>query len=311
MIIELMKISIIVPIYNSSNFMHKLLEAIDHERKTHGWNLELILIDDGSKDQSYSLIEKFAPTYPYIKGIKLSRNFGHQPAVRTALEFASGDYIAIIDDDLQDPPSLLPQFFAYLDKGYDVAYGVRRKRKENFIKVLSYNLFYKILRTVSDTDIPLDTGDFCVMKRIVVDKMLSLPEKNPFLRGIRAWVGFKQIGVEYERAKRIEGESGYTLKKLFKIASDGIFSFSNIPLKLITFIGGLGLNITVLYSIYILTKYFIYGVEAPGFVSTILFIMFFGSLNLICMGIIGEYISRIYAESKNRPHSVIEKTMNC
>lgn len=291
--------------------MHKLLESIDTERKSQNWNLELILIDDGSKDDSFSFIEKLSQKYPYIKGIKLSRNFGHQAAVRTALEYSRGDYVAIIDDDLQDPPSLLPQFFSYLDKGYDVAFGVRRKRKENFLKVFCYNSFYKILKILSDTDIPLDTGDFCVMKKIVVEKMLSLPEKNPFLRGIRAWVGFKQIGVEYERAKRIEGESGYTLKKLFKIASDGIFSFSNIPLKLITFIGGLGLSITVLYSIYILSKFFIYGVEAPGFVSTILFIMFFGSLNLICMGIIGEYISRIYAESKNRPHSVIEKTINC
>lgn len=291
--------------------MHKLLEAIDEEKKKNSWNLELILIDDGSRDNSYDSIEILSKNYSYIKGIKLARNFGHQPAVRTALEYATGDYIAIIDDDLQDPPSLLPNFFSYLDKGYDVAYGVRRKRKENFLKVLSYNIFYKLLRALSDIEIPLDTGDFCVMKKIVVDKMLSLPEKNPFLRGIRAWVGFKQIGVEYERSKRIEGESGYTLKKLLKIASDGIFSFSNIPLKLITFIGGLGLSITVLYSIYIITKFLIYGVEAPGFVSTILFIMFFGSLNLICMGIIGEYISRIYAESKNRPHSVIEKTLNC
>lgn len=291
--------------------MHKLLEAIDAEKKKNNWNLELVLIDDGSRDQSYDSIEKLSQSYSYIKGIKLARNFGHQAAVRTALEYATGDYIAIIDDDLQDPPSLLPQFFSYLDKGYDVAYGVRRKRKENFIKVLCYNSFYKILRALSDIEIPLDTGDFCVMKKIVVEKMLSLPEKNPFLRGIRAWVGFKQIGVEYERSKRIEGESGYTLKKLFKIASDGIFSFSNIPLKLITFIGGLGLSITVLYSIYILSKFFMYGVEAPGFVSTILFIMFFGSLNLICMGIIGEYISRIYAESKDRPHSIVEKTINC
>jgi dolichol-phosphate mannosyltransferase len=230
--------------------------------------------------------------------------------VRTGLDYVRGDYIAIIDDDLQDPPSLLPAFFNKLNEGYDVVYGVRRKRKENIFKVFSYVTFYRLLKSLSDTDIPLDTGDFCVMKKVVVEKMLSLPEKNPFLRGIRAWVGFKQLGLEYERSERIEGESGYTLKKLLKIASDGIFSFSNLPLKMISIIGGMGLTLSVLYTIYILTKYFTQGIEQAGFVTIIIFIIFFGSLNLICLGIIGEYISRIYTESKNRPHSVIEKTLN-
>lgn len=303
-----MKVSIVIPVYNSANFMDQLLIEIDKEKNKNQWNLELILVDDGSKDGSFNQILELSKKYNYIKGIKLSRNFGHQAAVRTGLEYVTHDYVAIIDDDLQDPPSLLPQFFNYLIKDFDVAYGVRRKRKENFIKVFLYNAFYKTLKTMSDTDIPLDTGDFCVMKKIVVDKMLSLPEKNPFLRGLRAWVGFKQIGVEYERQARVQGESGYTLKKLFKLASDGIFSFSNLPLKFMTFMGGSGLCITILYSIYILSKFFISGIEAQGFITMILFIMFFGSLNLICLGIIGEYIARIYAESKNRPHSVIEKT---
>ncbi|MFZ4712597.1 MAG: glycosyltransferase family 2 protein [Bacteriovoracaceae bacterium] len=305
-----MLISIIVPIYNSANFMDKLLHAIEAERLKNRWQLELILIDDGSKDNSYNQIEKLSKQYSYIRGIKLSRNFGHQAAVRTGLDYVHGDYVAIIDDDLQDPPSLLPQFFAKLDQGYEVVYGVRRKRKENFLKVFSYATFYRLLKSISDTDIPLDTGDFCVMKKVVVEKMLSLPEKNPFLRGIRAWVGFKQLGLEYERSERIEGESGYTLKKLLKIASDGIFSFSNLPLKLISVIGSTGLGISLIYTIYILTKYFTHGIEQPGFVTIIVFIMFFGSLNLICLGIIGEYIARIYTESKNRPHSIIEKTLN-
>jgi dolichol-phosphate mannosyltransferase len=305
-----MLISIIVPVYNSASFMDKLLHAIDAERLKNHWQLELIMIDDGSKDNSYGQMEKLSKQYSYIRGIKLSRNFGHQAAVRTGLDYVRGDYIAIIDDDLQDPPSLLPAFFNKLNEGYDVVYGVRRKRKENIFKVFSYVTFYRLLKSLSDTDIPLDTGDFCVMKKVVVEKMLSLPEKNPFLRGIRAWVGFKQLGLEYERSERIEGESGYTLKKLLKIASDGIFSFSNLPLKMISIIGGMGLTLSVLYTIYILTKYFTQGIEQAGFVTIIIFIIFFGSLNLICLGIIGEYISRIYTESKNRPHSVIEKTLN-
>ena len=305
-----MLISIIVPVYNSASIMPQLIEAIEIERVKNHWQVEVIMIDDGSKDGSFDQMLKLSKQYSYIRGLKLARNFGHQAAVRTGLDFVKGDYIAIIDDDMQDPPSLLPQFFKKLEEGFDVVYGVRRKRKENFLKVFAYVSFYRILKALADTDIPLDTGDFCVMRKIVVEKMLSLPEKNPFLRGIRAWVGFKQVGLEFERAERAGGESGYTLKKLLKIASDGIFSFSNLPLKMISLIGGAGLSISVIYSIYILTKYFSHGIKQPGFVTTIIFIMFFGSLNLICMGLLGEYISRIYTESKNRPHSIIEKTLN-
>ena len=208
------KISIIVPVYNSEKFLNLLIEAIDLEKEKNKWNLEVVLIDDGSKDYSFNKIVELAKKYTYIKGIKLSRNYGHQIAVKTGLTHRNGDYVAIIDDDLQDPPSLLPNFFTYLESGYDVAFGVRKKRKESFIKKLSYSTFYKLLKNISSTEIQLDSGDFCVMNRKVVENMLTLKEKNPFLRGIRAWLGFKQIGVEYERQARIEGESGYTLKKL-------------------------------------------------------------------------------------------------
>lgn len=303
-------ISIVVPVFNSSNFLNKLLSAIDAQKKESGWNLEVILVDDGSKDGSYLKIEELSKNYLYIKGIKLARNFGHQAAVRTGLSFCKGDYIAIIDDDLQDPPSLLPGFFKYLDEGYDVAFGVRRKRKENFLKKISYGAFYRILRQMSSVEIPLDTGDFCVMKKQVVENMLSLQEKNPFLRGMRAWVGFNQIGVEYERQSRIAGESGYTLRKLLRIAFDGIFSFSRIPIKFITFLGFLGFSVAILYSIYLLWEYFTIGITVRGFTTIVFLLLFFGSLNLICLGVIGEYIVRIYDETLSRPHSVIEKTLN-
>lgn len=290
--------------------MDKLLEAIDAQKKLSNWELELILVDDGSRDKSYEKIEEFAKLYPYIKGIKLSKNFGHQIAVKTALSHCTGDYIAIIDDDLQDPPSLLPSFFEYLDKGYDVAYGVRKKRKESIIKRLSYSAFYRILKGMSDIYIPIDSGDFCVMKKHVVDNMLKLQEQNPFLRGIRAWVGFKQIGVEYERHARLQGESGYTLKKLLKIAIDGIFSFSSAPIRLITMLGLSGFIFAFVYSILIIYNYFIHSIEVKGFATLAIIISFFGSLILICLGIIGEYIVRIYDEVRNRPYVVIEKTIN-
>lgn len=290
--------------------MQNLLEAIDEQKRLSNWNLELILVDDGSRDKSYEKIVELAVKYSYIKGIKLARNFGHQIAVKTGLSFSTGDYVAIIDDDLQDPPSLLPNFFEYLDKGYDVAYGVRKKRKESFLKRLSYNSFYRILKKLSDTDIPLDSGDFCVMKKQVVDNMLKLQEKNPFLRGIRAWVGFKQVGVEYERHARLAGESGYTLKKLLKIAMDGIFSFSSVPIRVITILGMLGFGFAILYSIITIHGYFFKGIEVKGFATLSILISFFSSLILICLGIIGEYIVRIYDEVRNRPYTVIDQTVN-
>ncbi|HWY12167.1 MAG TPA: glycosyltransferase family 2 protein [Bacteroidia bacterium] len=304
------KISIIVPVYNSAAFLNNLVKAIDLQKNTSGWNLELILIDDGSRDESYAKIEELTKTYNYIKGIKLSRNFGHQIAVKTGLSHCTGDYVAIIDDDLQDPPSLLPGFFSYLDNGYDVAYGVRKKRKESVLKKLSYSGFYRLLKSLSDTEIPLDSGDFCVMKKHVVENMLKLQEKNPFLRGIRAWVGFKQIGVEYERSARVEGESGYTLKKLLKIALDGIFSFSSVPIRTITILGLVGFIFAVVYSIIVVFGYFAHGIAVQGFATLAIIISFFSSLILICLGIIGEYMVRIYDEVRNRPYVIIEKTIN-
>jgi glycosyltransferase involved in cell wall biosynthesis len=302
--------TIIVPIYNSAAFMSDLLKAIDKQRIESDWELELVLVDDGSKDGSFKKIEELSKTYPYIKGIKLSRNFGHQIAVKTGLAHCTGDYVAIIDDDLQDPPSLLPHFFKFLDDGYDVAYGVRKKRKESFIKKISYTSFYRILKSLSETDIPLDSGDFCVMKKQVVDNMLKLQEKNPFLRGIRAWVGFKQIGVEYERHARIDGESGYTLKKLLRIAMDGIFSFSSVPIRTITILGFLGFAFAIIYSALVIYESLVNGLEVKGFATLAILISFFSSLILICLGIIGEYIVRIYDEVRDRPYTVIEKTLN-
>ncbi len=290
--------------------MHKLLEAIEAERVKNNWHLELVLVDDGSKDNSYGKIEELSLQYPYIKGIKLSKNFGHQIAVKTGLAHTTGEYIAIIDDDLQDPPSLLPHFFSFLDEGYDVAYGVRKKRKESFIKRLAYSSFYRILKSMSDIYIPIDSGDFCVMSRRITDNMLRLNEQNPFLRGIRAWVGFKQIGVEYERHARLDGQSGYTLKKLLKIALDGIFSFSSFPIRVITILGVIGLLFAVGYTLNTVLGYFNSGSPVKGFPTLAILISFFSSLTLICLGIIGEYIVRIYDEVRQRPYVVIEKTIN-
>lgn len=298
-------ISIVVPVYHSADILPVLAQSIEEERVKNQWNLEFILVEDGSSDNSFTVIKELKKKYPYIKGFRLSRNFGQQAALTLGLEKCQGEYIGIIDDDMQDPPSLLPNFFKKLDEGYDVAYGTRRKRKESLFKRMAYKSFYKILRFVSDIEIPLDSGDFCVMRRPVAENMLKLQERNPFLRGIRSWVGFKQIGIEYERKKRHAGESNYSLKGLFKMAFDGIFSFSYLPLRIITLAGGIGLSVSFLYFIFLVYTYFNRGFDVKGFPTIILMILFWGSLQLLCLGIIGEYISRIYNEGKNRPHFIL------
>ncbi len=306
----MVNLSIVIPLYNSAKFQNLLLEAIETERLSQNWKLEVILVDDGSRDGSYELAVENQKQYPWIRAIKLARNFGHQAAVRTGLDYVKGEIVAIIDDDLQDPPAVLKDFIAKLDDGWDVVYGIRKKRKESFLKKAAYGAFYRILRKLSEIKIPLDTGDFCVLRREVVDKMLTLPEKNPFLRGIRAWVGYRQTGLEYERAARVAGESGYTLRKLFQLAFDGIFSFSLIPLQFITVIGGTGLAFSLAYGSFVIYKLFTTGFDVKGFATLALMITFFSSLILICLGVIGEYIARIYTESKNRPISVIMRSHN-
>jgi dolichol-phosphate mannosyltransferase len=304
------KITLVIPVYRSAKFLHKTIKAVDDQRKESNWDLEVVLVEDGSPDNSFEVVEQLVKEYSYIKGIKLSRNFGHQIAVKTGLHYATGDYIAIIDDDLQDPPSLLPRFFSQLDMGYEVVYGVRKKRKEGKLKKLAYNGFYRLLDTISETKIPLDSGDFCVMTKNVKDKMLTLNEQNPYLRGIRAWVGFRQVGMEYERSGRIEGESGYSLKKLIKIAKDGIFSFSSLPLQIISLLGNFGLLISVVFTLFTIIRYFSNEIEVAGYTTIIIMMLFFNSILLISLGIIGEYIYRIYNEVRNRPYTIIEKTIN-
>ncbi len=305
-----MKISLIIPLYNSAKFQNELLKAIETEKVKHAWDLEVILVDDGSRDRSFELAVEHQKVFPYVKAIKLSRNFGHQAAVRTGMEFATGDIIGIIDDDLQDPPSIIQNFILKIMDGYDVVYGIRKNRKENIFLKTSYKLFYQILKYVSDISIPIDSGDFCFMRSRVLEQMKQLHERQPFIRGIRAWVGFRQIGLEYDRAKRFEGKSGYTFSKLFKLAVDGIFSFSTIPLRLITLSGLLGSFISFVFGAIVLYKFFFNEINIRGYSSLAILLTFYSSLILFCLGIVGEYISRIYLESKKRPFAVIMEKHN-
>jgi len=310
-------ISVIVPAYNESEGIRAL-----HERLTAcaaGWGepYEILLIDDGSRDNTLEIAEELAAADAHLKIVSLSRNFGHQAAVTAGLEHACGDVVAIIDADLQDPPEELHRFFAKCREGYDVIYGVRTKRKEAALKRASYFVFYRVLAQLASIEIPLDSGDFCVMNRRAVAAVNALPERRRFVRGLRSWVGFRQFGLTYERHARLAGEPKYTFAKLVNLALDGIINFSSKPLRLIALLGiGLG-SASILVGLFVLTQYItdwtIWGYnprESKGWTSTILTILFLASVQLFCLGIIGEYLGRMFEEIKQRPVYVVGKTVN-
>lgn len=302
-----MKYSLVLPIYNEQENLNDLYLRLTKVMKSLKGDYELIFVNDGSIDNSQLLLKALSKKDKQVGVINFSRNFGHQAAVTAGLHYSSGDKVAILDADLQDPPEVLPEFFAKLDKGYDVVYAIRRHRKETVVKKLMYYLFYRLLRLVANISIPLDSGDFCVMSRRVVVLLNQLPERNRFIRGLRSWVGFKQIGMPYERQKRLGGQSKYTLTKMFKLAFDGIFSFSYIPLQLLTWSGflflvlaGFGILLTLYAKLF--TSIFI----PRGFPTTIIVILFIGGMNMFSLGLIGEYIGRIYDEVKERKLYIIE-----
>lgn len=271
-------------------------------------SIEVVLIDDGSRDRTAELMQALALSDPRYHCVFLSRNHGHQLALSAGMNEARGtEAIMVIDGDLQDPPELLTDFYQLYKEGNDVVYAVRRKRKEGFIKRAGYHLFYRLLRSISYIEIPLDSGDFALVSRRVVDVMNKMPEESRYLRGMRTWVGFKQIGFEYERDERIAGESKYSFKQLFRLAYNGIFNFSEFPIKLLTRLGGTAIAFAMLYFIYNVIKKYVLGQEVPeGFPATLFTIIFFGGMNLFGLGIIGEYVLRIFFQSKGRPLFIIK-----
>ena len=300
-----MKISIILPVYNEEENIQPIYERVTTVLQKLTKAYEIIFVNDGSRDRTAELLITLQKKDTYVRVLTFTRNFGHQAAVTAGLDHCTGDYVAILDADLQDPPEVLPEFLKKLEDGYDVVYAIRTSRKENFFKRVAYSGFYRLLKAVSNIDIPLDSGDFCVMTRRVVLTMRKLPERNRFVRGIRSWVGFKQTGLAYERAERHAGNSKYTFRKLLQLATDGILSFSYIPLRLMTF-GGLFaffmsiIGVFVALYLRLFTHTFV-----PGFATTVVLLMFSGGLIMLGLGIIGEYIARIYDEVKQRPPYVL------
>ena len=307
----IMQYSLILPIFNEQENLASLYTRLEKVMRQTKQSYEIIFINDGSTDDSRAILEALAKKNKAVKVVNFSRNFGHQIAVTAGLDYSQGEAVAILDADLQDPPEVLPPFFAKLAQGFDVVYAIRRHRKESVFKKLMYFLFYRLLRLVANISIPLDSGDFCVMSRRVVLLLKGLPERNRFIRGLRSWVGFEQTGVAYERQGRLAGKSKYTLAKMFKLAFDGIFSFSYIPLQLLTWSGFLFLLLAFLGIIITLYAKLFTNIFIPrGFPTTIIVILFIGGMNMFSLGIIGEYIGRIYDEVKQRQLYIVESKLN-
>jgi dolichol-phosphate mannosyltransferase len=297
----------ILPVYNEQENLPTLITRLIPVLESIG-TYEVIFVNDGSKDSSVPIILEAREHNPRIKLLDLSRNFGHQAALSAGLSYARGQVITLLDADLQDPPESLPLLIDKWKEGYHVVYAVREKRKEGIFKRSAYHVFYRILQRVASIPIPLDSGDFCLMDRRVVDEVVRLPERNRFLRGLRSWVGFKQIGVSYERAARFAGEPKYTFTKLVKLALDGLVAFTTEPLRLATHAGGIVAAIGVLYLIYIVISRILGISSPPGWTSLAAIILLVGGIQLVVLGVLGEYIGRIYEESKGRPEFIVGKS---
>lgn len=305
--LKLKRISLIFPVYNEEEVLPVLFERVRELLARLPYETEVILVNDGSRDRSLELMRAFCENDSRFKVIDFSRNFGHQVAITAGIDLAAGDAVLLLDADLQDPPELVPQFLEQWEQGYQVVYAIRKARKEHPIKRFCYAAFYRILQKISNIRIPLDSGDFCLMDRAVVDTLKSMQERNRFVRGLRSWAGFHQIGVEYDRPERYSGEVKYTFPKLMKLALDGIFSFSYFPLQLASYAGFIVSAASFLGILVYLYKKMVIGSEPPGFPTLVIVILFIGGIQLLSLGVIGEYIGRIYDEVKRRPTYVIRK----
>lgn len=297
--------SIVVPIFNEAGNINELYRRVSKEMQKTGHDFEFIFVNDGSSDNSLEILEALNKTDKRVKTVSLSRNFGQQAAVSAGLENASGDIVATIDADLQDPPELLPAFFAKIDQGFDVVYGVSKTRKDPIIRKLLFNLYYLVMDRLSSYPLPKHVGIFAVMRRPVVETLLSVSEHNRWLPALRSWVGFKQTGIEYEKPKRFSGKPPQTFGKLFTMGLDALFSFSYIPLRLATFLGILVTILAFFIGLDVVYQKYFAHTAITGWSGPMLSIVIIGGAQLIILGIIGEYLGRIYDEVKRRPYYVV------
>ena len=308
------KISVVIPMYCEEEVADICYKRVVNNLKklSDKYSYEIIFINDGSKDSTLEILKKIASNDDNVKIISFSRNFGHQAAVTAGIRNVTGDVVIIMDADLQDPPELFNGMIEKWEEGYEVVYGKRRTREgESIFKLLTAKMFYNTLNKLSEIEIPKDTGDFRLVDRKVIDVIATLPEHNKFLRGLFSWVGFNQYPYEYERVNRLAGKTKYPFKKMFKLATDGILSFSVKPLKIVGAIGIFSVIVSIIILIYSIVSYmFKLNSLTPGWTSIMCTMTFIGGIILISLWMIGEYIARIYEESLGRPEYIIDELIN-
>lgn len=304
-------LSVVIPVYNEQDNIHPLIQELQTVMNKIDIAYELVFVNDGSHDNTLNVLVDIATQDQQIKVVSFTRNFGHQKAVMAGLDCCHGNCAVIIDADLQDPPALIEDFVQKWQEGYHIVFGQRVKRKgESVFKKLTASVFYRLLKTMTNIEIPVDTGDFRLIDRRVIDTLRQMPEKEKFLRGLIAWTGYRSVGVPFVREKRLTGVTKYNFSKMMKFALTGITSFSNVPLSFATFLGyfsSLIAFIVLLYSLYI---HLFTERSVAGWTSTIIVILFLGGIQLIVLGIIGQYIGFINEEIKKRPPYLIEKKYN-
>ncbi len=302
-------LSVVVPLYNEEKVLDELNERLKNACSKITQNFELIFVNDGSSDGTLPKLKQHAEADQRVRYIAFTRNFGHQNAVMAGIQYSRGKAVVLIDGDLQDPPELIPSLYEKYLEGNKVVYARRIQRKgETFFKKATAGIFYRTLKKIISFDLPLDTGDFRLIAREVIDQLTAMGESNRFIRGQIAWLGFRQAGVDFERQERKAGDTKYTLRKMLRFAMDGITSFSNFPLQIATFMGFLFSLVSFIIILYALYSKFILKEVVTGWTSLIISTMFIGGIQLLCIGIIGEYISRISADVKKRPSFVIDET---
>lgn len=303
--------SLIIPVYNEEATLQELYRRVRAVMDQMDGEVELILINDGSRDRSLDLIRKLHETDPRVCYLNFARNFGHQIAVTAGLNFARGKAVITLDADLQDPPELIPEMVQQWREGYQIVYAQRiRRSREGWFKRFTAYLFYRILKRLADVDIPTDTGDFCLMDRQVVDALNAMPERNRYIRGLRSWTGFRQTAILFEREPRFAGEVKYTFQKSLALAVDGMVSFSRVPLRVATYIGLFAaLMALIMVSLVVYWRLFYPQSSLTGYAIIAAAIFFLGAVQLFSIGILGEYIGRIYEEVKNRPLYILDEVV--
>ncbi len=304
------RLSVVVPCFNEEQVIRACHQTLSEVLRAQVGDYEIVYVNDGSTDNTYQLLAGLQRSDPKIKVIDLARNFGHQIAVSAGLAYAEGAAVALMDADLQDPPEVLVQMFHLWEQGYEVVFGVRKTRAgESWFKLKTAEWFYRILNLLSDTEIPRDTGDFRLLDRKAVDALLRMPERDRLLRGLSSWIGFRRYGLEYERSARAAGVTKYPFHKMLRLALDGILSFSVVPLRLVSVMGIAAAGLSLLGISYALVLRLFTRIWVPGWTLLFIGMLFIGGMQMLSMGIVGEYIGRIYTEAKQRPLYLVREVL--